>query len=373
MTALSTNTSVKHFLLGNNIIGPIGAKAIADFCRNHPSRIETWYLAGNCIDAAGLARLVPDWINSESITNIWLKRNPLGPAAAEDLAKLVQLTPNLRTLDLDQTELGDSGVSDLFDRIASAPKSALHNIYLNGIGISVKACKSMTAFLASASCTLESLYISLNPIGDEGAVALADGLRQNNSLRRLTVASSGIDTAGANTIFAALTGKSNIMTLCMDQHYSTRDLGMRYNYLEEGVCENLLALLDHPNCKLQMLDLGLTALHIPVLTALTQKVASENNTLLVCRVKSIHGKIRNEYRDALQGRLARNVAERYDGMSYAQFEAGEQRWLTSPKDVRLIDSGYRNQDAGLARRGKLVLDKWWNDRGKQIQEVMKGA
>ncbi|KXT04178.1 hypothetical protein AC578_57 [Pseudocercospora eumusae] len=36
MDSLRSNHSAKHFLLGNNIIGPTGAKAIADFIREKP-------------------------------------------------------------------------------------------------------------------------------------------------------------------------------------------------------------------------------------------------------------------------------------------------------------------------------------------------
>ena len=58
-------------------------------------------------------------------------------------------------------------------------------------------------------------------------------------------------------------------------------------------------------------------------------------------------------------------------MTYEAFEQGEQRWLISPKDVRLIDSSYRNRDMGLARRGEKVLDKWWADE-EELERVMNG-
>lgn len=89
MENLKKNTFIRHFLLGNNMIGPVGARLIAEFVHQHPDNIETWYLAGNCIDLAGLERLVPAWKTSTAITNIWLKRNPLGPKAYDALSQLV--------------------------------------------------------------------------------------------------------------------------------------------------------------------------------------------------------------------------------------------------------------------------------------------
>ena len=58
-------------------------------------------------------------------------------------------------------------------------------------------------------------------------------------------------------------------------------------------------------------------------------------------------------------------------MTYEAFERGEQRWLISSKDVRLIDSSYRNRDMGLARRGEKVLEKWWVS-GEELERVMNG-
>ena len=247
----------------------------------------------------------------------------------------------------------------------------LRNIYLNANGIGAEACKSIASFLASPACTLESLYMSLNPVGDAGSLELAAGLQYNRSLTRLTVASCGLKAVGASAILSALTGKSNLMTLKLNQHYATEDLNMRYNYLEDGIRDSTLALLSHPDCKLRMLDLGLTALSAPVLNEITTAVAAGIHSLTLFRAKSIHGKFSGEVSTTLQAKLQANVAVQYDGrLSYAEFLNGEQRWLMSPKDVRLIDSGYRNKDAGLARRGKMVLDKHWEDGGKQLKWVI---
>lgn len=90
------------------MIGPVGAKAIAEFVSKHPDRIETWYLAGNCIDSFGLTRLVGQWRYSDCITNVWLKRNPLGAESAGALHALLTSCRNLRTLDLDQVSFSNS-------------------------------------------------------------------------------------------------------------------------------------------------------------------------------------------------------------------------------------------------------------------------
>lgn len=76
-----------------------------------------------------------------------------------------------------------------------------------------------------------------------------------------------------------------------------------------------------------------------------------------------------------QARLAANVMRVY-GVTYGDFMANQKRWLLSDEtDVRKIDSVYRNRDAGEARRGLKILDKWWDENDQTLHEVMnsKGA
>jgi hypothetical protein len=73
--------------------------------------------------------------------------------------------------------------------------------------------------------------------------------------------------------------------------------------------------------------------------------------------------------------LEKNVKRSYDeDMSYDEWHAAEKRWLVNDKtDVRKIDSVYRNRDAGLARRGLMKLEKWWDEDDETLKEVMNSA
>ena len=81
--------------------------------------------------------------------------------------ELVTQTPNLRTLDLDQTELGNDKLALLFLSLTDTSKGhlPLQNLYINAVGAGKKACKAIAGFLCSPACGLESLYMSNNPIG----------------------------------------------------------------------------------------------------------------------------------------------------------------------------------------------------------------
>lgn len=155
MKSLESNSFVKHFLLGNNIIGPAGARAISNFVDSYPNRMETWYLAGNCIDTQSFCTLARSWANSNTITNLWLKRNPLGPQSIPALCDLTRVSPVLRTLDLDQTELSDAGVTLLFIQLLQMttdnPLLPLRTLYLNSTGIGGAACTAIACHVVDWS------------------------------------------------------------------------------------------------------------------------------------------------------------------------------------------------------------------------------
>lgn len=230
MQSLRSNTFVRHFLLGNNIIGPVGARSIAQFVRDYPDRIDTWYLAGNCIDGDSFSPLADALVNSPAVTNLWLKRNPLGPQSVDALFRLITQTPNLRTLDLDQTELGDAAIAELFTRLAenvSTAPSPLRILYMSATGVSTAACEAIARYLASPKCQLSSLYLSNNPIGDLGAKALTHGLQKNKTLHRLSLQSIGLTDEGAAPLITSLHAHPALETLDLGQSYATQDLNAR--------------------------------------------------------------------------------------------------------------------------------------------------
>lgn len=362
MDSLKPNTFSKHFLLGNNIIGPIGATAIASFINEYPHRFETWYLAGNCIDAAGFHLLVDAMVTSPAITNVWLKRNPLGPTAANDVFCLVTQSPNLRTLDLDQTELGDEGVAELFSLLAVHTKTiALRNVYLNACGIGTKACAQIGRFLASLHCKLESLYMSSNPIG-QAVAGLTRGLAHNSSLERLSLQSCGLKDDGVIFLAKSLKHHASLRVLDIGQGYATEDLGMRYNWITDASAAALVDLIH--STPLQYLNLSYVPMSQHSLNKVLDAIINSSTSLLWFQAKPLvtgdtdaaSVKAGQEYtrqHKRMRERLHANVKAAYgDEMGYERFESEHKRFLVSPKDVRLIDS------VGALRTTEIAQETW---------------
>ena len=383
MESLKTNTFSKHFLLGNNIIGPTGAQAIASFIDEYPDRFETWYLAGNCIDTDSFAILVDSMVKSPTITNVWVKRNPLGPAAAKDVFRLITQTKNLRTLDLDQTELGEKGVTELFDLLsthASAGPLGLRHIYLNACGINETTYTAIARFLQSPNCALESLFMSNNPVGNKGISSLSSSLKTNTTVKCLSLQSCGLKDDGIVSLIAAIKQHKSLKVLDIGQSYATEDLGTRYNWITDTSAIALADLIQ--TTKLQYLNLSYTPLSQSALNEILNAVATSDSlvwfqakTLVTGGKDAASVKAGQEYarlHKLARERLHDNVRMQY-GVDYVHFESEYKRFLVSPKDVRFIDSVYRNRDAAAARRGLKKLDKWWDEDDETLQKVQDGT
>ncbi|KAK2595540.1 hypothetical protein QQS21_006714 [Conoideocrella luteorostrata] len=396
--SLRGNQFVRHFLLGNNIIGQSGARAIATFINELPERMETWYLAGNCIDGAGFKEIVDAMVASPAVTNVWMKRNPLGPASAHDIYRLVTTTPNLRTLDLDQTELGDSGVADLFTQLAaySGPDGSvlpLRHVYLNGCGISIRGAAAIGSFLANPHCALSSLYLSCNPLGNGGVEALATALPKAPYLARLSFQSVGVGTQGVVALCKAVSKHNSVRCVDLGQAFATEDLQQAYNYIQDGAVPALCGLLKTSQ-QLEYLNLGHSAITNVSLSDISSAIL-QSPSLLYYSASSIvpdptrkaatfipsrdlhfpdpasplHAEIMAD--KAVRQHLETNVKAKYGpDMSYVEFRQGEKRWLMNDKeDVRKIDSVYRNRDAGMARRGLITLVKQWDGADDTLAQI----
>ncbi|KAJ7160960.1 hypothetical protein C8R46DRAFT_905152 [Mycena filopes] len=366
LDALEENTVVTQFLLGNNVISTTGARRIAKFIADHPERIETWYIAGNHIRAAGFQLLVDAMVNSPRITNVWLKRNPLKPESAVNVVRLIAQTPNLRTLDLENTELGNEGVAKIMTDITGRDV-ALRHLYLNANGVGEKAAIAIAGYLAHPACKLESLYLGSNPVGDAGALPLAEALKANTSLLRLSMCSTGLTSKGVIAICKALATHPRIMALDFGASQTTRVHGQRFNHIANGAIPALTTLMAH-NRTLRHLELGRTALSVGGLADVRDAVPASTLCEFHAFRRSEIGQEAPSCTLATRRALEANVAR-----FYPEVEGGYDAWanglgarfLYSPEDVRLIDSVYRTRD----KRGDKEVQQFWNE-GDPVWELV---
>ncbi|KAJ7498521.1 hypothetical protein FB451DRAFT_1202165 [Mycena latifolia] len=357
LDALENNTVVTQFLLGNNVISTTGARRIAKFITDHPNRIETWYIAGNHIRAPGFQLLVDAMVTSPRITNVWLKRNPLTPDSVDNVVRLIAQTPNLRTLDLENTELGDEGVARIMAEL-TGQDVPLRNLYLNANGVGQKAAIAIAGYLAHPICKLESLYLASNPIGDAGAVPMAEALKSNTSLLRLSMTSTGVTSKGVSALCTSLSTHPRIMSLDFAASQTTRVHAQRFNHLADIAIPQITSLMRNPT--MRHLDLGRTAFSAEGLEEVKAAVVDSNlcefHAPMSCSLAT---------RRALEANVKKffPAEEGYDSFSNGLAA----RFLYSPEDVRLIDSVYRTRD----QRSDKEVEQFWKE-GDPVWQLVDG-
>ncbi|KAF7357797.1 RNI-like protein [Mycena venus] len=340
LDALEENTVVTQFLLGNNVISTTGARRIARFIADHPERIETWYIAGNHIRAPGFQLLVDAMVKSPRITNVWLKRNPLTPDSVDNVVRLITQTAG--TLDLENTELGDDGVARIMREI-TGKDLPLRNLYLN------------------ANAAGWNRFTSVRiPSETQGALPLAEALKSNRSLLRLSLMSTGLTSTGVSALCIALASHPRIVSLNLDSSSTTRVHGQRFNHLDDIAIPHIAALMRNPS--LRHLDLGRTEFSSAGLEEVHTAVERSPG---LCVFHAFRWFGEGEGVSCALGprrAMAANMRRLYPveaRQGYENFARNSLavRFMYSPEDVRLIDSVYRTRD----KRDEKEVEQVWKE------------
>ncbi|WP_242454213.1 ribonuclease inhibitor [Bailinhaonella thermotolerans] len=249
--ALPPYGPVRHLLMGTDGLGDDGAATAA--AGAVASGAETLYLGCNEITAGGACRIADRLLASPGVVRgLWLKRNPLGPAGARIGADLVPA--GLTTLDLVQTGLTAGGLSALVDGVLAA--GGIGRLFVSGNPLGPAGAAGLARLVAADG--VDELYASANGLGDDGALLIASALRPGGRLRRLSLASDGMGPAGVLALIRAAVA-SGVEVLDLGRVRAAAVLAAPDNRLDDATAaEAADALAAHPH-RLAHLDLTHTA------------------------------------------------------------------------------------------------------------------
>ena len=238
---------VRHLLLGTNVLGADGARAVAGALRpGH--HVETLYLGCNRIDPDGVDAIAARLAQDDTVRALWLKRNPVGDDGVARLAAALATNRAIRTLDLVNVGMTGHGLRALAAALAARP-ARLQRLYLGGNGFGPDVVPVLGTLIHEAG--VHELYLAANHLGDAGAAALAefaDGVALT-----LGLGGNGLSPAGA-TALARHLGAWTALDLARPP--SERSLGARGNVVGD---EGAYALADAlGGARLQRLDLRRT-------------------------------------------------------------------------------------------------------------------
>jgi len=340
MTSLVENTQITHFLLGNNIIGTVGANAIKKFLLNkHAPKLETWYLAGNDINSEGIEYLVDGLENDPDCTELWLKRNPIKPEGMKHIRRLLEKNTNIVTLDLNNVAAFDSGCKELFEGLKS--NTTLKSLYLDANGITSKGATYIAEYFKYLNDTgkegLVNLWIGMNRIYDDGLKEIMTELKNYKYIERFCVSSDGLSEISAKEIYEACKDHPSLISLDLGMYKSTADMGELTNKMGDEGADYFVKLIKE-NKKIQYLSL----LHNDISDEKMDEIASaldHNNTLLHLDYKQYFTRINEKTKNAIINKISMN--RKKNGITNDDATT-HRRFLRHTKEIVRIDSIYRN-------------------------------
>ena len=206
----------------------------------------------------------------------------------------VTLTANnnkVFTVDLNSCSLGDAGTKNLMSGISRhiiVPHNTHLGIVLRSNEIHEEGASHIAEVLHNTSI-VSALWLGVNPIGDKGLQTIFNGLKQNNTLKRLDVSRCGITDVG---VVSSLAETMNILNAKIENlEISGNPIGDKglqaiFNCLKQN---NSLKVLDISHCG--MTDAGVSSLAeaMNINTALERLYMYGNDAItdngLICLVK----------------------------------------------------------------------------------------
>ncbi|XP_045840664.1 NACHT, LRR and PYD domains-containing protein 1-like isoform X2 [Meles meles] len=194
---------------------------------------------------------------------------PVTDAWWEVLFFTLQTTGNLKELDLSGNCLSNTAVWSLCESLRFL-WCRLETLRLACCGLTAEGCIGL-AWVLGTPQTLTELELSFNPLLDQGAEHLCDGLKQQGCrLRGLRLVGCGLTSSCCWALASALSTSPRLTELDLQQN-ELEDAGMRL------LCEGLR----RPTCQLRLLWLDQTRLSEEV-TQMLQALEDKKPPLLIC-------------------------------------------------------------------------------------------
>ena len=280
MSKISRKTNkLRELNLSGNPLGVSGVNALEsavladslpELRKLHLSNIFTDESDTNSTHLAALTEAISS--HSHCLIELDLSKNKLAPPGARALGgTLPPLTENKGqfTLGLDETKLGDEGVTAFTNGIAQTCK--LTTLCIRNNNIRVKGLSSLTNSLSTGALNVYNLELDDNPLGWDGSIKILEALNdrtcllQRLSLRNCTLASTPFmdtesheGTASSTRIvqdLSHLTANSTVQNLHLnlsDNNFSGDCVCALAGYIH--VCQSLTRLDCH-RCQLNSDDM----------------------------------------------------------------------------------------------------------------------
>jgi Ran GTPase-activating protein (RanGAP) involved in mRNA processing and transport len=333
MESLKHSEYVEHFLLGNNIIGPVGGKAVKDFLLSeHKPHIKTWYLAGNDLNAEAISDVVDGLLSDTDCEELWLKRNPLKSEGVKHIARLMSVNNKIKVLDLHNTAVFDEGVKYLFDALKT--NRCLDFLYLDANGITEVGASYIAEYfdhlVSNDLKGITSLWIDMNQISNNGVKRICQSIKDYKYLERISFGSAGLTDDCIDTMVECLSNHPKLLFLDLGMYKSTADMGLVTNNIGDLGAIKLCNLIKSTKT-IKYMSIMMNGITETGLNAVAEAI-QENSSLIYFDYSQYGVEVNQQMQKNIKDKLKLNMTE----------SDVKLRILKHGQSIRYIDSIYRN-------------------------------
>ena len=223
LTALKANNSVEKLILTTNKLGIEGAWGLPRiFLFN--KKLQYIDISSNGLDdshikiiSQGIDNLYQEKINLKYL-NISSNQNLSGKNYAEYLAKIIDKTDNLETLNINKTALGEGFeklILAFIRKIETSQKSSIKSIYGYTNNIDSASLMQLANFLSKPLCSLSLIVLSDNKFDNDGGVKLFKALADNSSVKEIYLHDCFLDDNFCSLLIDIIKRNKNIRELSL--------------------------------------------------------------------------------------------------------------------------------------------------------------
>ena len=232
-----------HLNFSGNPLGEDGGMVIADSMKTNTTLEEL--VVNNCGFTLPAMIAIANGLGSrgnDSVLRALEMNRPIVPQYApgeeslEHFSQLLGKIPFLSHMSFKYHSMLDNGARLFAQNLGKTDAMLSLNLECNKIGVA--GAEALASYLIAQSrggkSTLEVLCLSHNMITDEGAIALADAIHENQSLQCLTLKSNSIAQAGLTALGDAI-GKNNTLQFLsvFGNDFSVNAVGKQFHNLIE--------------------------------------------------------------------------------------------------------------------------------------------
>ena len=255
---------------------------------------------------------------------------------------MLEVNNKIKILDLDNTAIMDEGVKILMESLSK--NTVLKHLYLDANGITYLGAKYIAQYFDDLVKTgrkgLTSLWVGVNRLDDEGAILLADSLRNYKYLKRLVINSNRLSSVGTKALCDALVDHTNLISFDLGIYKSTSDLNELPNNIGDTGAQ-IIADYIRKNKSVKVLSVlhnDISELGIKVIA----DALEENDTIVWLYYEQYGVGVSQELRQQIRDRLETNIKKHYN-MDVGDFCNNVLRYIKGSKKLKNIDSVYRNR------------------------------